>query len=63
MTTAAWIGTFVETANVDTVYRLPTKENKLPLSPSVCRKQMEVCRFPSAFATNKQKLPFSISVC
>jgi hypothetical protein len=28
-----------------TVYRLPTKENKLLLSFSVCRKQTEVCRF------------------
>ncbi len=29
-----------------TVYLLPTKENKLAFSVSVCCKQTEVCRFP-----------------
>ncbi len=28
-----------------TVYHLPTEENKLPFSVSVCSKQTEVCRF------------------
>jgi hypothetical protein len=39
------MGTFVETAIVDTICRLPTKENKLTFSVSVCSKQMEVSRF------------------
>jgi hypothetical protein len=54
------MGTFAETAIID-FYRLPTKENKLPFSISVCRKQMEVCRFRFSFAANKQKLLFSVS--
>jgi hypothetical protein len=33
-----------DTAIVD--YRLPTKENKHPVSDSVYSKQKEVCRFP-----------------
>jgi hypothetical protein len=31
-----------------TIYRLPTKVNKLPFSVSVLRKQTEVCRFQYA---------------
>jgi hypothetical protein len=42
-----------------TVYRLLTKENKLPFS--VCRKQTEVCCPLFSFAANKQKLPLSVS--
>ncbi len=42
-----------------TVYRLLTKENKLPFS--VCRKQTEVCCPLFPFAANKQKLPLSVS--
>jgi hypothetical protein len=44
-----------------TVYRLPTKENKLPFSVSVCSKQTEVGRFRLPFAANKWKSPFSVS--
>jgi hypothetical protein len=44
-----------------TVYRLPSKENKLPFSVSIFSKQTEVCRFCFPFATNKQKLLFSVS--
>jgi hypothetical protein len=54
------MGTFAETAIVNTVYRL-LAGNKLPFSVSVCSKQMEVSRFCFPFAANKQKLPFSIS--
>jgi hypothetical protein len=40
-----------------TVYRLPTKENRLNRLPlSVCRKQTEVCRLPFPFSANKGKL-------
>jgi hypothetical protein len=42
------------------VYRLQTKENKLPFSLSVCSKQTEVCRFHFPFAANIRKLSFSI---
>jgi hypothetical protein len=41
-----------------TVYRLPTKKNKLPFFVSVCCKQTEVCHF-RFLAANKQKLPLS----
>ncbi len=45
-----------------TVYRLPTKGNKLPFS--VYSKQTEVCRFRFSFAANKRQLPFSVcSLC
>jgi hypothetical protein len=44
-----------------TVCCLLTKENKLPSSVTVCSKQTEVGRFHLPFATNKWKLPFSIS--
>jgi hypothetical protein len=44
-----------------TVYRLPTKKNKLPLSDNVFSKQKKVCRFHFPFAANKWKLPFSVS--
>jgi hypothetical protein len=54
------MGTFAETTIDDTVYRLPTKENKLPFSVSICNKQTKVCRFRFSFAANKQKLPFSV---
>jgi hypothetical protein len=53
------MGTYTETAKLITVYRLPTKKNKLPFSVSVCFKQMEVCRF-RLFAANKRKLPLSV---
>ncbi len=43
------------------MYRLPTKENKLPFSVPVCSKQTEVCRFNFLFAANKRKSPFSVS--
>jgi hypothetical protein len=39
------MGTFAETAKLFTVDRLPTKENKLPFSVSVCSKQTEVAVF------------------
>jgi hypothetical protein len=38
-----------------TVYRLPTKEEKLPFPD--CRKQTVVCLFCFPFASNKRKLP------
>ncbi len=44
-----------------TVYRFPSKDNKLPFSISVCSKQTGVCCFRFLFAANKWKLPFSIS--
>ncbi len=44
-----------------TVYCLPTKENKLPFTVPVYSKEKEVCRFHFPFATNKRKLPFSVS--
>jgi hypothetical protein len=44
------MGTFAETVIVDTVYHLPTKENKLPV-------------FPILFAANKRKFVFLFSVC
>jgi hypothetical protein len=37
-----------------TVYRLPTKENKLHFPFPFAAKQTEVCRFPFLFAANKQ---------
>jgi hypothetical protein len=40
---------------------VPTKENKLPFSVSVCNKQTEVSSFCFLFAAKKQKLPFSVS--
>ncbi len=40
---------------------LPTKENKLPFSASVYRKQTEICHFCLPFAANKRKLPISFS--
>jgi hypothetical protein len=55
------MGVFVDpAANIDTVYRLPTKENKLPCSISVYSKQKEVCHFHFLFAANKQKLLFYV---
>jgi hypothetical protein len=39
------MGKFTETVPLGSVYRLPTKENKLPFSISVCSKQTEVGRF------------------
>jgi hypothetical protein len=42
-----------------TIYRLLTKENKLPFS--ICRKQWDDCRFHFTFPSNKRKLPFPIS--
>jgi hypothetical protein len=39
------MGTFADTARLITVYRLPTKENKLPFSVFLCNKQMEVFLF------------------
>jgi hypothetical protein len=51
------MGVFVEpAANIDTVYRLPTKENKLPCSISVYSKQIEVCHFHFLFAANKTEV-------
>jgi hypothetical protein len=44
-----------------TIYRLSTKENKLPFSVSIFRKEMEVYHFRFPFAANKWKLPFSVS--
>ncbi len=41
-----------------TVYDLPTKENKLPFSVSVCNKQSQVCYSHFLFAANKRKLLF-----
>jgi hypothetical protein len=44
-----------------TVYRLPTKGNKLPFSVSLCSKQTAVCGFLFfTFAANKWNLQFSI---
>ncbi len=40
---------------------LQTKENKLPLSDSLCSKQMEVCCFRLPFSANKQKLLMCVS--
>jgi hypothetical protein len=54
------MGTFAKTAIIN-FYRLLTKENKLPFSISVCRKQMEVYHFHFPFAANKRKLLFSVS--
>ncbi len=45
-----------------TVDHLPTKENKLPFSVSVCSKKTKVCHFRFTFAANKQKLSFSVSL-
>ncbi len=42
-----------------TIYHLPTKENILPFSISVCSKHMEVCCFRFLFAANKRKLAVS----
>jgi hypothetical protein len=43
-----------------TVYRLPTKENKLNRLPlSVCRKQTEVCRLRFQFSANEGKFVVS----
>jgi hypothetical protein len=53
------MGTFAETAIVDTVHLL-TKENNLPFSVSVCCKKKEVCRFCFPFAANKQKMRFYV---
>jgi hypothetical protein len=50
---------FTETAILDYRLRLPTKENKLPFSVSVCSERLEVYRFRLPLAANKQKLPFS----
>jgi hypothetical protein len=44
-----WAGLLTQQTSI-TVYRLPTKQNKLPFSLSICSKQMEV-------------LPFQFSVC
>jgi hypothetical protein len=44
-----------------TVYRLPTKENKLSFSVSVCSKQKEACRFHFPFAENKREVDVSIN--
>ncbi len=44
-----------------TIHPLPTKENKLLFSISVCSKQTEVCRFPFQVAANEWKLPFIAS--
>jgi hypothetical protein len=52
------LGIYHQSSITITVYHLPTKANKHPLSTSVCRKQMKVCRFHFIFAENKQKLPF-----
>jgi hypothetical protein len=42
------MGTFAETAIVDYVYRLPTKENKFRFVP---------------FAETTRSLPFPLSIC
>jgi hypothetical protein len=39
------MGALVETAIVNPGYLLPTKENKLPFTVSVCSKQTEVAVF------------------
>ncbi len=43
-------------------YRLPTKENKLLFSISVCSKQREVCCFSFLFAADVRKSPFFFAV-
>jgi hypothetical protein len=47
------MGTFAETANVNYLNHLPTKENKLPFSIFVCSKQWEVWRFRFPYPANK----------
>jgi hypothetical protein len=47
------MGTFAETSSSIFVYCLPTKENKLPFSVSVFRKQMEICHLLFLFAASK----------
>jgi hypothetical protein len=56
------MGTFAEQQTSITVYRLPTKENKLLFSVSVCSKQTEVCHFRFPFSANKRKLPLSVNM-
>ncbi len=48
-----------------TVYRLLTKENKLPFSLSACSKQTEFCRFRSLFngSCRFSLVPFSVYTC
>jgi hypothetical protein len=48
--------TFAEAAIVDTVYRLPTKENKLSFFVSVCSKQKEVCHFRFSVCSKKTEV-------
>jgi hypothetical protein len=43
-----------------TVYHLPTKENKLPFTMSVCSEQTKVCLICFLFAANKRKLPLKV---
>ncbi len=54
-----WAGLLKQQSS-NTIHRLPIKEDKLPSSVSVCRKQMEVCRF-CFFVCSKRNSPFSVS--
>jgi hypothetical protein len=56
------MGMFAEQQTTITVYRLPTKKNKIPFSVSICSKQTEVCHVRFPFAANKRKLPLSINL-
>ncbi len=58
---ASQMGTFAETVTSITSILLPTKENKLSFSVSLCSKQTEICCFHFPFTANKWKLPFSVS--
>jgi hypothetical protein len=54
------MGTFAGQQLLIIIYRLPTKENKLPFSVSVCNKQTEVCRFCILLAANKRNYLYII---
>jgi hypothetical protein len=43
------------------IFFIIVNRSNFRFSLSVCRKQTEVCRFRFPFATNKRKLPFSVS--
>ncbi len=57
-----WARLLKQQSSIIVVYRLPTKENKLPFLfyVSVWSKQAVVFRFRFAFAVNERKWPFSV---
>jgi hypothetical protein len=55
------MGKFAETAIIDYHLLIVDQENKLPFSVPICSKPEEICCFRFPFATNKRKLPISVS--